>query len=44
MRIFEIWDSEAEGQKFFNENLEPNLLPELVPDSTYYQLHAAFTR
>ncbi len=44
IRIVEIWESEADQQKFFNENLKPNLPPGLVPDLTYYELHAAFTR
>ena len=44
IRIIEIWESEADNQKFFNENLKPNLPPGVVPDSTYYELHAAFTR
>src|SRR6202161_4269725 len=44
MRIIEIWESEADSQKFFNEHLKPNLPPGVVPDSTYYELHAAFTR
>jgi hypothetical protein len=43
-RIIEIWESEADSQKFFDENLKPNLPPGVVPDSTYYELHAAFTR
>jgi heme-degrading monooxygenase HmoA len=43
-RIIEIWASEADSQKFFDENLKPNLPPGVVPDSTYYELHAAFTR
>jgi hypothetical protein len=44
IRIVEIWESEADSQKFFNENLKPNLPPGAVPDLTYYELHAAFTR
>ena len=44
MRIIEIWESEADSQKFFEENLKPNLPPGVVPDLTYYELHAAFTR
>jgi hypothetical protein len=44
IRIIETWESEADQQKFFNENLKPNLPPGLVPDLTYYELHAAFTR
>ena len=43
IRIIEIWESEADQQKFFNENLKPNLPPGVVPDSTYHELHAAFT-
>jgi hypothetical protein len=44
IRMIEIWDSEADSQKFFNENLKPNLPPGAVPDLTYYELNAAFTR
>jgi hypothetical protein len=44
MRMIEIWESETDSQKFFNENLKPNLPPGVVPDLTYYELHAAFTR
>ena len=43
-RIVEMWESEADSQNFFNENLRPNLPPGVVPDSAYYELHAAFTR
>ena len=43
-RIIEVWESEANSQKFFNENLKPNLPPGVVPDLTYYELHAGFTR
>src|ERR1035438_10811862 len=32
MRMIEIWESEADSQKFFNENLKPNLPPGVVPD------------
>ena len=42
-RIIETWESEADSQKFFNENLG-NLPPGALPDLTYYELHAAFTR
>jgi hypothetical protein len=43
-RMIEIWESEADSQNFFNENLKPILPPGAVPNSTYYVLHAAFTR
>jgi hypothetical protein len=44
MRIIEVWESEADSQKFFNESLKPNLPPGVVPDLKYYELHAGFTR
>jgi hypothetical protein len=44
MRIIEIWESKADQQKFFDENLKPNLPPGLVPAITYHELHGAFTR
>jgi hypothetical protein len=44
IRIIEAWESEADSQNFFNENLKPNLPPGVVPDLTYHELHAAFTR
>jgi hypothetical protein len=44
IRLIEIWESEADSQSFFNQNLKPNLPPGVVPDMTYYELHAAFTR
>jgi hypothetical protein len=43
-RIIEIWESRAAQQTFFDENLKPHLPPGLVPDLTYYELHAAITR
>jgi hypothetical protein len=44
MRITEIWESQADQEKFFNENLKPNLPPGLEPDLSYQELHTAFTR
>ena len=44
IRIIEIWESEADQMKFFDENLKANLPPGLVPDLTYSELHAGFTR
>ncbi len=43
-RIIEIWESEADSQNFFDENLKPSLPPGVVPDAAYDELHAAFTR
>jgi hypothetical protein len=44
IRLIEIWETEADSQKFFTENLKPNLPPGIAPNLTYYELHAAFTR
>jgi hypothetical protein len=42
-RVVEMWDSEADGQRWFEENVKPNLPPGIVPKRTYYPLHSAFT-
>ena len=42
-RVVEIWESEADGQKWFDDNVKPNLPPEIVPNRTYHPLHTAFT-
>ena len=44
IRLIEIWESEADSQTFFNENLKPTLPPGVVPALTCYELHAAFAR
>jgi hypothetical protein len=44
IRIIEVWESKADSDKFFDENLKPFLPPGIIPDRTYYQLHVAFTR
>ncbi len=43
-RVVEIWESEDDGRKWFEENVKPNLPPEIVPDRRYYPLHTAFTK
>jgi heme-degrading monooxygenase HmoA len=43
-RVVEIWDSEDDGQAWFDENVKPNLPPDIVPNRTYHPLHTAFTR
>lgn len=43
IRIVEVWESEADSEKFFDENLKPNLPAGVVPDSAYSELYAAFT-
>jgi len=44
VRIIEIWETKADQQKFFDENLKPNLPPGLVPSLAFYELRVAFTR
>jgi hypothetical protein len=44
VRITEVWESEADQQKFFREHLQPNLPPGIEPSVTQYELRAAFTR
>ena len=43
-RIVEIWESEEDGQSWFDENVKPNLPEEIVPNRTYHKLHTAFTK
>jgi hypothetical protein len=43
-RVVEIWESEEDGQSWFDDNVKPNLPPEIVPNRTYHPLHTAFTR
>jgi hypothetical protein len=43
-RVVEIWESEADGQNWFDHNVKPNLPPGVVPKHTYYPLHAAVTK
>jgi len=43
-RVVELWESEADGQKWFDESVKPNLPPDITPDRTYHPLHTAFTK
>ena len=43
-RIVEIWESEEDGQNWFDENVKPNLPADIVPKRTYHRLHTAFTK
>jgi hypothetical protein len=43
-RVVEIWESEAHGRKWFDENVKPNLPPDVVPDRTYHPLHTVITK
>jgi hypothetical protein len=43
-RVIEIWESEADGESWFADNVKPNLPPGIEPNRTYHPLHAAFTK
>jgi hypothetical protein len=43
-RVVEVWESEEDGQKWFDENVKLKLPPDVVPDRTYHPLHTAFTK
>ena len=42
-RVVEMWESENEAQAWFDENVKPNLPPDIVPNRSYYPLHSAFS-
>ena len=42
--MVEVWESEADGKKWFEENVRPNLPPDIVPNRQYFPLHTAFTK
>jgi hypothetical protein len=42
-RVVEMWDTEDDGRTWFEENVKPNLPPDVVPDRTYHSLHSAFS-
>jgi hypothetical protein len=42
-RVVEIWETEADGQAWFDDNVKANLPPDVVATRTYYPLHSAFT-
>jgi hypothetical protein len=43
-RVMEIWESEEDGQNWFDHSIKPNLPPGVVPKQTYYPLRTAVTR
>ena len=42
-RVVEMWESEEDGQRWFDETVKPNLPPEIVPNRVYHPVHSAFT-
>jgi hypothetical protein len=43
-RVVEIWESEEDGEQWFDANVKPNLPPGVVPDRRYSPVHTAFTK
>ena len=43
-RVVEIWESEEDADRWFNENVKPNLPPGIEPNRTHSPLHTAFTQ
>jgi heme-degrading monooxygenase HmoA len=43
-RVVESWDSEAQAQAWFDNNVKPNLPPGIVPNRVYFPLHTAYTK
>jgi hypothetical protein len=43
-RVVEIWETEEDGQDWFDKNVKPNLPADIVPNRTYHTLHTAFTK
>ena len=43
-RVIEIWESEEDGQNWFDHTIKPSLPPGVVPKHAYYPLRTAVTR
>ena len=43
-RIVEIWESEADGQGWFDNNVKPNLPPGMAPVRKYFELANVLTK
>ena len=43
-RVVEIWESEEDGQNWFDHNIKPNLPPGVMPKQTYYPIRTAITK
>lgn len=42
--VVEVWESEEDGQRSFEENVKPNLPEGVVPDRRYRKLHNFATK
>lgn len=43
-RIVEIWESEADAQAWFDNNVKPKLPPDIKPDRKYFPLENVVTK
>lgn len=43
-RVVEVWESEEDGENWFDENIRPNLPPDVVPNRQYFPLHTTLTK
>ena len=43
-RVIEIWETEEDGQRWFDENVKPNLPPDAAVDRAYFPIHTAVTK
>lgn len=42
-RVVEMWETEEDARRWFEESVKPNLPPGIEPNRTYHPLHSAFT-
>ena len=43
-RVVEVWESQEDGDSWFDETVKPNLPPGITVDRRYFPLHTALTR
>ena len=43
-RVVEVWESQEDGEAWFDDNVRPNLPAGITPERTYHPLHTAFTK
>ena len=43
-RVVETWETEEDAQRWFDDNVKPNLPPDIVPDRKYLPLHTSYTK
>jgi hypothetical protein len=43
-RVVEVWESQEDGDAFFDTNVKPNLPPGVAPERTYHPVHTAFAK